>query len=109
MAILYKGAPGKAPKLHRKWAGPYYITLLGPHHTYRIRNCATNKEVKSLISGVRLKPYHDPEDRPTNPPEGLENIEEELDAEKIADQTPNAKENEVRVEQIQVREGDQYR
>ena len=24
-----KVAVGKAPKLHRKWAGPYYITLLG--------------------------------------------------------------------------------
>ena len=78
-----KVAPGKAPKLHRKWAGPYYITLLGPNHTYRIRNCATNKEVKSLINGVRLKPYYDPEDRPTNSPEGLENMEEELDADEL--------------------------
>ena len=99
-----KVAPGKAPKLHRKWAGPYYITLLGPHHTYRIRNCATNKEVKSLINGVRLKPYYDPEDRPTNPPEGLENMEEELDAEEITDLTLKANKNEVRVEQNQVRE-----
>ena len=99
-----KVAPGKAPKLHRKWAGPYYITLLGPHHTYRIRNCATNKEVKSLINGVRLKPYYDPEDRPTNPPEGLENMEEELDAEEITDLTLKANKNEVRVEQNPVRE-----
>ena len=99
-----KVAPGKAPKLHRKWAGPYYITLLGPHHTYRIRNCATNKEVKSLINGVRLKPYYDPEDRPTNPPEGLENMEEELDAEEITDLTLEANKNEVRVEQNQVQE-----
>ena len=68
-----KVAPGKAPKLH--------ITLLGPNHSYRIRNCATNKEVKSLINGVRLKPYYDPEERTTNPPEGLKNIEEDLDAE----------------------------
>ena len=99
-----KVAPGKAPKLHRKWADPYYITLLGPHHTYRIRNCATNKEVKSLINGVRLKPYYDQEDRPTNPPEGLENMEEELDAEEITDLTLEANKNEVRVEQNQVRE-----
>ena len=59
---------GKAPKLHRKWVGPYYITQLGPHHTFKVRNCATNKEVKSLVNGVRLKPYYDPENRPTNPP-----------------------------------------
>ena len=78
-----KVAPGKAPKLHRKWTGPYYITQLGPNRTYRIRNCATNKEVKSLINGVRLKPYFDPEDRPTNPPADLIESEEELDGEEI--------------------------
>ena len=90
VAVLHQVAPGKVPKLHRKWAGPYYITLVGPNHTYSIRNCAKNKEVKSLINGVRLKPYYDPEDRPTNPPEGLENMEEELDADEIADETLNA-------------------
>ena len=94
-----KVAVSKAPKLHRKWAGPYYITLLGPNHTYKVWNCATNKEVKSLINGVRLKPYYDPEDRPTYPPAGLENMEEELNAEEIADQVPSQVENEVQ-EQI---------
>ena len=97
-----KVAPGKAPKLHRKWAGPYYITLLGPNHTYKVRNCATNKEVKSLINGVRLKPYYDPEDRPTNPPAGFENMEEELNAEEIADQVPQQVENRVQLEQNRV-------
>ena len=95
-----KVAVGKAPKLHKKWAGPYYITLLGPNHTYKVRNCATNKEVKSLINGVRLKPYYDPEDRPTNPPVGLENMEEELNAEEIADQVPNQVENEVQEQKV---------
>ena len=52
---------GKAPKLHRKWVGPYYITMLGPNHTYRLRNCKTNAEVKSLVNAMRLKPYYDPE------------------------------------------------
>ena len=56
-----KVAVGKAPKLHREWVGPYYITQLGPHHTFKVRNCATNKKVKSLVNGVRLKPYYDPE------------------------------------------------
>ena len=97
-----KVAPGKAPKLHRKWAGPYYITMLGPNHTYKVRNCATNKEVKSLINGVRLKPYYDPEDRPTNPPAGFENMEEELNAEEIADQVPQQVENRVWLEQNRV-------
>ena len=95
-----KVAVGKAPKLHKKWACPYYITLLGPNHTYKVRNCATNKEVKSLINGVRLKPYYDPEDRPTNPPVGLENMEEELNAEEIADQVPNQVEHEVQEQKV---------
>ena len=70
-------AVGKAPKLHRKWVGPYYITQLGPHHTFKVRNCATNKEVKYLVNGARLKPYYDPENRPTHPPVGMEDIDEE--------------------------------
>ena len=81
-----KVAVGKAPKLHRKWVGPYYITQLGPHHTFKVRNCATNKEVKSLVNGVRLKPYYDPENRPTNPPVGMEDINEELDAEELVNE-----------------------
>ena len=100
-----KVAPGKAPKLHRKWAGPYYITLLGPNHTYKVRNCATNKEVKSLINGVRLKPYYDPENRPTNPPVGFENMEEELNAEEIADQVPQQVENRVQLEPNRAQDG----
>lgn len=74
---------GKAPKLHRKWVGPYYITLIGPNHTYRLRNVRTNLEVKSLVNAMRLKPYYDPEDRPTNPPEQLADNEDELDPEEL--------------------------
>ena len=81
-----KVAVGKAPKLHRKWVGPYYITQLGPHHTFKVRNCAMNKEVKSLVNGVRLKPYYDPDNRPTNPPVGMEDINEELDAEELVNE-----------------------
>ena len=74
---------GKAPKLHRKWVGPYYITMLGPNHTYKLRNVRTNLEVKSLVNAMRLKPYFDPEDRPTNPPEQLADNEDELDPEEL--------------------------
>ena len=88
-----KVAVGKAPKLHRKWVGPYYITQLGPHHTFKVRNCATNKEVKSLVNGVRLKPYYDPENRTTNPPVGMENINEELDAEELINENLDAGRN----------------
>ncbi|CAG2252792.1 unnamed protein product [Mytilus edulis] len=81
---------GKAPKLHRKWVGPYYITLVNrSNHTYRIRNCANNKEVKSLVTAHRLKPYYDPNTRPTNPPQEHENDEEELDPDEIGRQDNN--------------------
>ncbi|CAG2206802.1 unnamed protein product [Mytilus edulis] len=81
---------GKAPKLHRKWVGPYYITLVNrSNHTYRIRNCANNKEVKSLVTAHRLKPYYDPNTRPTNPPQEHENDEDELDPDEIGRQDNN--------------------
>ena len=88
-----KVAVGMAPKLHRKWVGPYYIMQLGPHHTFKVRNCATNKEVKSLVNGVRLKPYYDPENRPTNPPVGMEDIDEKLDAEELVNENLDAGRN----------------
>ena len=47
---------GKAPKLHRKWVGPYYISMVNSeNHTYKIRRCSDNREVKSLVSAHRLK------------------------------------------------------
>ena len=91
---------GKAPKLHRKWVGPYYITMLGPNHTYRLRNAKTNKEVRSLVNAMRLKPYYDPADRPTNPPEQLVGNEEELNPEELENnQNP---ENEDKMDQKDV-------
>jgi len=76
---------GKAPKLHCKWAGPYYITQVCPKHTFRLRHCSTNKEVKSLVNARRLKHYYDPADRPTNPPLDLGHDDAELDPEEIPD------------------------
>ncbi|VDI63928.1 Hypothetical predicted protein [Mytilus galloprovincialis] len=76
---------GKAPKLHRKWSGPYYITRIGPNSTYKLRNCATNKEVVSMVNAQRMKPYYDPKDRPTNLPDEFQNDNEELNPEEIQD------------------------
>ncbi|XP_053402723.1 uncharacterized protein LOC128558011 [Mercenaria mercenaria] len=78
-----KVPPGMAPKLHKKWVGPYYIVFTGPHNTYKLRRCSDNKEVKVLVNATRLKSYHDPESRPTNPPEGYEHLEEPLNAEEL--------------------------
>ena len=75
---------GNAPKLHRQWVGPYYITMVNrQNHTYKIRNCANNKEVKSLVSAHRLKPYHDPLTRPTNPPPEHANDDAQLDPDEL--------------------------
>ena len=78
-----KVPPGKAPKLHRKWVGPYYITMVDPNHTFRLQNVKTNAEIRSLVNAMRLKPYFDSEDRPTNPPEQLVDNEDELDPEEL--------------------------
>ncbi|VDI32374.1 Hypothetical predicted protein [Mytilus galloprovincialis] len=80
---------GKAPKLHRKWSGPYYITRIGPNSTYKLRNCATNKEVVSMVNAQRMKPYYDPKDRPTNLPDEFQNDNEELNPEEIQDDNIN--------------------
>lgn len=53
------------------------------NHTYKIRNCANNKEVKSLVSAHRLKPYYDPLTRPTNPPPKHANDNTQLDHDKV--------------------------
>ena len=76
---------GMAPKLHKKCVGPYYIVYLGPHNTYKLRRCGDNKEVKVLVNATRLKPYFDPNERPTNPPPGYEHLTQPLNAEHIPD------------------------
>mgnify|MGYP003692106747 CR=1 FL=1 len=53
------------------------------NHTYKIRNCANNKEVKSLVSAHRLKPYYDPLTRPTNPSPAHANDNTQLDHDKV--------------------------
>ena len=39
--------------------------------------------MKSLVNAVRLKPYYDPEGRPTNPPDELQDNDDELDPEEL--------------------------
>ena len=77
---------GKAPKLHRKLIGPYYIANIGPNHTFKLRRCSDNREVKSMINTTRLKLYFDPEDRPTNPPPEWEDSDQPLNQEEFPDE-----------------------
>jgi hypothetical protein len=88
-----KVPPGMAPKLHRKWVGPYYITLLGPNNTYKLRRCSDNREVKVMVNATRLKHYFDPADRPTNPPPGYENLTEPLNDEEMPPEQPSQHDN----------------
>ncbi|MES9904504.1 MAG: hypothetical protein ABW168_17740 [Sedimenticola sp.] len=86
MVWLYctKIPQGQAPKLFRKWTGPYRIVSLGPHFTYGVTNMGTGKKVKSLINANRLKRYYDSALRPTNIPDVPANGDE-LNPEENAD------------------------
>ena len=52
---VYKIPKGLSRKLPDKSDGPYLITELGPNHTYKLLNCATNKTIKSLINAQHLR------------------------------------------------------
>ena len=66
--------PGTCAKMARLWLGPFYICQQFPNYTYKLRRCKDNKLVKSLCHVNRLKHYFDPETRPTNPPQQLQNL-----------------------------------
>ncbi|CAC5402687.1 unnamed protein product [Mytilus coruscus] len=63
--LLYspKVPVGLSSKLHRKFDGPFYIARKGLNHTYKLRRCSNNKELKSMINANRLKLYHPPDHR----------------------------------------------
>ena len=84
---------GLSKKFHRMWTGPYYITLKGPNHTYKLRDCADSKEMKSLIHANRMKPFNDPDSRPVQPPftpniTGTENNDNEIARQDKGDNDP---------------------
>ncbi len=100
---------GVSKKLVCRWTGPYYITRVYDKHTFKLRECATNKPVKSLVHSNRLKIYVDPENRPTNTPAAFQNHQQQLNPELIldnqpdstADETPSDTEDAGTAEQIQ--------
>ncbi|KAL5009348.1 hypothetical protein ScPMuIL_014929, partial [Solemya velum] len=53
---------GKSPKLVDKYEGPFYIAGIGPHFTYKLRNCSDHKPIKAMVNACRLRLYHDPID-----------------------------------------------
>ncbi|ESO98705.1 hypothetical protein LOTGIDRAFT_158653 [Lottia gigantea] len=75
---------GLAPKLCKKWLGPYYIVDNKPNHTFKLRRFSDDKPLKSLVNVARLKQYYDPATRPTNIPEISDG---EMDPEEITEES----------------------
>ena len=48
---------GLSSKLSKKWKGPYNIESVGPNFTYQLRECETNKLIRTLVNSSRLKHY----------------------------------------------------
>ena len=86
---------GLSKKLHRKWTGPFYITQMGPNHTYKLRQCSDNKEVKSLTHANRLKMFYDPTSRPVQSPFQIAkaNVNDERDDDETQPDIPNTADN----------------
>lgn len=51
--------PGLSPKLSHKWDGPFVIVSVGSKFTYKIKNCQTNKLMRSYVNAQRLKHYQE--------------------------------------------------
>ena len=73
---------GLSPKLQRKWTGPYYISAHVGEYSYRLRRCSDHKILKASVHANRLKKFHDPRNRPTNPPEN-EIDDEDIDPDDV--------------------------
>ena len=46
---------GYSKKLRRMWTGPFSISEIGPNHTFRLRNVATQVDLPNLVNAQRLK------------------------------------------------------
>lgn len=77
---------GQSAKLHCKWSGPYYITDIGPNHTYQLHKCGTNKKMNALVHANRLKSYKDPDMREQYFPKQGENAASQQDEEPVVHQ-----------------------
>ena len=62
-----KVATGLSVKMADQFNGPFEIIELGPHFTYKLKNCEDNMVNGSLINASRLKAFHQRE------PENIDN------------------------------------
>ena len=86
---------GLSKKLHRKWTGPLYITQMGPNHTYKLRQCSDNREMKSLTHANRLKMFYDLASRLVQSPfqTANSNGNDERDDDETQSDIPNTADN----------------
>lgn len=82
-------------KLYPRYNGPYYITHKGPNHSYKLRNCRTNKLLKFPVHANRLKLYKDPRDHRHQNPSPLD---EKGNTQQTTDSVRNSQEPFLRVE-----------
>ena len=104
-----KGLP---PKLINQWTGPYYVSEKLSDCNFRLRHLKTHKAVKSVVHANCLRPYHDPQTRPNNPPVGIQeplaeddasdedDDEDELDEHQSRDKTSNEEEEDSGDEEV---------
>ena len=59
---------GVCKKLKRTWCGPFFITAEGDGYVYKLRRCSDGHELRTFILSNRLRPIHEPRDRPPVPP-----------------------------------------
>ncbi|XP_060572531.1 uncharacterized protein LOC132730588 [Ruditapes philippinarum] len=58
---VHKSKPGLSHKLQDQWSSNiYYIKYKGPHDTYKIADCQTDKNHIPLVNAKNLKMYNDP-------------------------------------------------
>ncbi|VDI73304.1 Hypothetical predicted protein [Mytilus galloprovincialis] len=82
---VHRTPVGLSPKLQRKWTGPYYIAEHIGEYTYRLRKASDNKILKAPVHANRLKKYLDPKNRPTNPPNEVNEDNDDLNPEELMD------------------------
>ena len=81
---------GLSPKLINRWVGPYYVSDKLGECSFRLSDLTTHKAIKSTVHANQLKPYFDPNTRPTNPPPNLPEAIEIYDTDEVEDNEEEA-------------------
>ena len=98
--------PGLSPKLTKRWCGPFYVSEKLGKVNYRLRDLKTHLAIKNVVHANRLKPYYNPNLRPTNVPVVLEGRDVEyVETENLASSQENVQEQVEQGQSGRVKEG----